>query len=99
MWRNYFSVGVRALAKNKTYAFINIFGLAIGLAACLMLLLYVRYERSYDEWLPNAQNVYQVQTHFRDPDTGEIDDVQLSPHVVGTTPKNDLSQTRRRACG
>ena len=44
MWRNYFNVGVRALVKNKTYAFINIFGLAIGLAACLMLLLYVRYE-------------------------------------------------------
>ena len=38
------TVGVRALVKNKTYAFINIFGLAIGLAACLMLLLYVRYE-------------------------------------------------------
>ena len=44
MWRNYLTVGVRALAKNRTYAFINIFGLAIGLAACLMLLLYVRYE-------------------------------------------------------
>jgi len=35
MWRNYLTVGVRALAKNKTYAFINIFGLALGLAACL----------------------------------------------------------------
>jgi putative ABC transport system permease protein len=51
MWRNYMTVGLRALAKNRTYAFINIFGLAIGLAACLMLLIYVRYERSYDEWL------------------------------------------------
>ena len=37
MWRNYAIVGVRALVKNKTYAFINVFGLAIGLAACLML--------------------------------------------------------------
>ena len=36
MWRNYLTVGLRALAKNKTYAFINIFGLAIGLAACLL---------------------------------------------------------------
>ena len=61
------TVGVRALTKNKTYAFINIFGLAIGLAACLMLLLYVRYETSYDNWLPNAENTYQFQSHYRDP--------------------------------
>jgi putative ABC transport system permease protein len=61
MWRNYLTVGLRALLKNKTYAFINIFGLAVGLAACLMLLLYVRYETSYDEWLPDAERVYQVQ--------------------------------------
>ena len=67
MWRNYLTVGLRALAKNRTYAFINIFGLAIGLAACLMLLLYVRYETSYDEWLPNAENTYQFQSHYRDP--------------------------------
>ena len=53
--------------QEPTYAFINIFGLAIGLAACLMLLLYVRYETSYDEWLPNAENIYQFQSHYRDP--------------------------------
>ena len=35
MWRNYLTVGFRALTKNRTYAFINIFGLALGLAACL----------------------------------------------------------------
>jgi putative ABC transport system permease protein len=62
MWRNYLTVGLRALTKNKTYAFINIFGLALGLAACLMLLLYVRYETSYDSWLPDAERIYQVQS-------------------------------------
>ena len=54
MWRNYLTVGVRALTKSRTYAFINIFGLAIGMAACLMILLYVRYEVSYDRWIPDA---------------------------------------------
>jgi putative ABC transport system permease protein len=92
MWRNYFTVGIRALAKNKTYAFINVFGLAIGLAACLILLLYVRYERSYDEWLPNSENVYQVQSHFRDPDTGEVGNLQMSPYVSGTRLKQDYPQ-------
>jgi putative ABC transport system permease protein len=61
MWRNYLTVGLRSLARHKSYAFINIVGLAIGLAACLMLLLYVRYEMSYDKWLPDAERVYQVQ--------------------------------------
>ena len=53
MWRNYWTVAVRALAKSKTYSLINIVGLAIGMAACMALLLYVRFEHSYDAWLPN----------------------------------------------
>jgi putative ABC transport system permease protein len=61
MWRNYLTVGFRALTRSKTYAFINVFGLALGLAACLMLLVYVRYETSYDRWLPDAERIYQVQ--------------------------------------
>ncbi|MDP8913732.1 MAG: ABC transporter permease, partial [Pseudomonadota bacterium] len=68
MWRNYLTVAVRALAKNRTYAFINIVGLAIGLAACLMILIYVRHETSYDAWLPDAERIYQVQAISTDPE-------------------------------
>jgi putative ABC transport system permease protein len=64
MWRNYVTVGLRALAKNKVYAFINIFGLSLGIAACLLILTYVRYEFSYNAWLPGAENAYQFQTWF-----------------------------------
>jgi putative ABC transport system permease protein len=62
MWRNYLTVGIRALAKSKTYTFINIFGLTIGLASCLLILLFVRHHLSYDAWLPNADRVYQLQS-------------------------------------
>ena len=62
MWRNYWTVAVRALAKSKTYSIINIAGLAIGMAACMMILLYIRYEQSYDKWLPDAENTYQFQS-------------------------------------
>src|SRR3954471_17364939 len=62
MFRNYLTVGLRALAKNRTYAFINVFGLAIGMAACLMILLFVRYELSFDTWLPGHENSYQLQS-------------------------------------
>ncbi|MDP8914491.1 MAG: ABC transporter permease, partial [Pseudomonadota bacterium] len=69
MWKNYVTVGVRALAKNKTYAFINIFGLAIGMAACLMILLFVRYEMSYDKWIPERERIYQFQSWYKSNDT------------------------------
>jgi putative ABC transport system permease protein len=71
MWGNYVKVGLRALARSKTHAFINIFGLASGIAACLLLLVFVRYEMSYDEWLPGAESVFQVQTVSSDPDEAE----------------------------
>jgi putative ABC transport system permease protein len=95
MWRNYLTVGIRALAKNKTYAFINIFGLALGLAACLMILLYVRYETSYDRWLPNSENVYQFQTHYKDQQSGEEEKFQMASYVSGPALKKDFPQVER----
>jgi putative ABC transport system permease protein len=95
MWRNYLTVGVRALTKNRTYAFINVVGLAIGLAACLMLLLYVRYETSYDSWLPNAENSYQFQTYYTDPQTQERTDLQMASYVSGQRLKADFPQIER----
>ena len=95
MWRNYLTVGLRALVKNKTYAFINIFGLGVGLAACLMLLLYVRYETSYDAWLPNAENSYQFQSHYRDRQTGEENRLQMTSYVAGQRLKADFPQVDR----
>src|SRR5262245_4969497 len=95
MWRNYMTVGIRALAKNRTYAFINIFGLAIGLAACLMLLIYVRYEMSYDEWLPNSENTYQLQSHYRNKQTGEEGHLQMTSYVAGVRLKRGMPEVER----
>jgi putative ABC transport system permease protein len=95
MWRNYMIVGIRALTKNKTYAFINIVGLAIGLAACLLLLIYVNYETTYDRALPNAENAYQFQTHFRNPQTGEEGNSQMAAYVSGQRLKADFPQVDR----
>jgi putative ABC transport system permease protein len=92
MWRNYLTVGVRALAKNKTYAFINIFGLALGLAACLLILLFVRYELSYDKALPGASQAYQFQSIVTDPDTGEVTKMQMASYVTKDLLKKDFPQ-------
>ncbi|TFI59558.1 FtsX-like permease family protein [Sphingomonas parva] len=92
MWRNYLTVGYRALTKNRTYAAINIVGLAIGLAACLILLLYVRYETSYDAWLPEADRVYQIQTFGTDPETGQNIAMQAVTRPIGDALAGDFAE-------
>ena len=80
MWRNYWTVAVRALAKSRTYSIINIAGLAIGMAACIMILLYIRYERSYDSWLPDVQDTYELQTWRPHPSDGQPFFEQMSTY-------------------
>ena len=92
MWRNYLTVGIRALAKNRAYAFINVFGLAIGMAACLMILLFVRYELSYDRWLPGADNSYQVQTFVTQRTSGQRQGIQGVPYAVGPALLKDFPE-------
>ncbi|HEX8217448.1 MAG TPA: ABC transporter permease [Allosphingosinicella sp.] len=62
MWRNYLTVGLRSLMRSKAYTAINVFGLAVGMASCILILIFVRHELSYDKWLPNAERTFQVQT-------------------------------------
>ena len=93
MWRNYLTVGIRALTKNRAYAVINILGLAIGLAACVLILLYVRYERSYDDWMRGADRVFQLQTNYKATDTGgEEMHLQVSSIAAGRALLKDFPQ-------
>jgi putative ABC transport system permease protein len=99
MWRNYLTVGIRALGKNRTYAFINILGLAIGMAACLMILLFVRYEMSFDKWLPESDRIYQFQSWYKSRDTGEENKLQMSPWIAGEAAKKDFPQIESKVYG
>ena len=92
MWRNYWTVAVRALAKSKTYSVINIAGLAIGMAACILILLYIDYERSYDGWLPDVENTYQVQTWSPHPSDGEPFFSQMTPYITKDRIRKDFPQ-------
>ena len=64
MIANYIKTTLRMLGRNKSYSFINIFGLAIGIASSILILLWVQYEYSYDHFASNHERIYQVKVNF-----------------------------------
>lgn len=60
MFKNYLSIIIKNLGKNKIYSLINISGLAIGMAACFFIYQYVRFELSYDKFNKNIDRLYRV---------------------------------------
>jgi putative ABC transport system permease protein len=60
MIKNYLKIALRTMWRDRTFSFINLIGLAVGLASVLMIVAYVRYELSYDKHYTNAPNVYRV---------------------------------------
>jgi putative ABC transport system permease protein len=57
MWKSHLTIALRNLRKTPLYTGLNVFGLAIGVAACLLILLFVSHELSYDRWNPNADRI------------------------------------------
>ncbi|MCI0692163.1 ABC transporter permease [candidate division KSB1 bacterium] len=60
MFKNYLKLAYRHFRKHKAYSFINVFGLALGMACCILMLLYVQDELSYDEFHNNAERIFRV---------------------------------------
>ena len=60
MLKNYLLIAFRNLTKNKGFSFINIFGLAIGMAACLLILQYVSFELSFDKFHTKGDRIYRI---------------------------------------
>ena len=60
MFKNYLKVALRNLWRNKAFSAINIVGLSAGLAVCLLIVLYVKDELSYDKYNAQAENIYRL---------------------------------------
>ena len=60
MLKNLFLVTWRSLARNKFYSFINIFGLSVGIASCLIIWMYVDHQLSFDRFHENVDDIYRV---------------------------------------
>ena len=73
MFQNYLSVAVRNLRRHPAYSLINVAGLAIGMATCILILMYIQDELSYDRYHPHADRVYRI-----------VDDIESGGQTVQT---------------
>src|SRR4051794_20328173 len=96
MFRNYLAAALRNLTRNKLVSLINIAGLAIGFAAALLIALYLRYQLTYEQFLPGHESVYRLSLTIQAPGSAPqiLDSVAFS--MAGNL-KTDYPQIERTA--
>jgi putative ABC transport system permease protein len=102
MWSNYARSLYRTLSRHKLYAAINVLGLAIGVAVFVVLMLMVRFETSFERWIPNAGQIYVIRTNVLNQGWaaytmgGLLDELRGDyPQLVGTR-AGDIPATLRQ---
>ncbi len=93
MVKNYFTIALRNLRQNTLYAFINIFSLAIGLAACLVIYLFVQDERSFDAFHTKNKTLYRLTEIQTFPGTN-AQKVALSMPGMGPNIQKDFPEVK-----
>ncbi|RZM14342.1 MAG: FtsX-like permease family protein, partial [Pedobacter sp.] len=94
MFRNYFKSAIRNLLRSKIYSLINILGLSIGLACCMLIILYNNDEVSFDRFHKNVANIYRITTTMTAPD-GKIESAFGSTGMMpGPTFKNTIPEVK-----
>ena len=95
MIKNYLKIALRNFQRHKGYSFINIAGFAIGMACCLLILVYVRHELSYDRYHNDAERICRVVQDIRNKTANRVF-VPVSP-MVAPTLKSDYPQVEYAA--
>jgi ABC-type antimicrobial peptide transport system permease subunit len=72
MFKNYFKTAFRSLVRNRNYAIINIAGLAVGVAVCMMIFIVIRFQTSFDTFHSKKDRIYRVLTESHHADAGNI---------------------------
>jgi len=90
MFRIYLKSAFRNLNRNRTYSFLNIFGFAIGMAACIVILLFVFYERSFDSM--HHRNLYRLNEVDKFISTGVTQKIATTMFPMGPTMKDEFPE-------
>ncbi len=89
MLRNYLKIALRNLVRNKVYSFINIGGLAVGMAVAMLIGLWVWDELSFNKSHQNYEDIAHVRGYSTDPNTGETDGSESMQFPMGAVLKNN----------
>lgn len=96
MFKLNLKIALRNLWKYKGYTAINIFGLSVGLASCILIFIFVRYETSYDKDYVNSDRIYRVTSQWKYPDGNEFFS-QGVPRPLAPAMRSDFSQFEKVA--
>ncbi len=72
MFKNYFKTAFRSLIRNRNYTIINIAGLAVGIAVCMMIFIIIQFQTSFDNFHANKDRIYRVLTEYHHADDANI---------------------------
>jgi len=72
MFKNYFKIAFRSLIRNQNYTIINIAGLAVGIAVCMIIFIIIQFHTSFDDFHKDKDRVYRVLTEQRHADAATI---------------------------
>lgn len=78
MFGHYIKIAARNLMRHMGYSWINVLGLAIGMASCMLILLFVQSEVSYDQFHEKKDQIYRLTTRFKNPQTGAVSPFAIS---------------------
>jgi len=90
--RNYFKTSSRNLVRNRNYAFINIAGLAIGIAVCMMIFIIIQFQSSFDSFHSKKDRIYRVLTEYHHADAANLSYGQSVPFPMPTGLKTAFPQ-------
>ena len=90
MIKNYLNIALRNLMRQRVFSFINIAGLAVGMAACFLIYQYVYFEMSYDTFHAKAGRMYRVVTDVKTP--SETDEISITTAPVALMIKKDFPE-------
>lgn len=87
MLKNYFTIAIRNLIKNKAYSLINILGLSIGMACCIFIGLFLHYELTWDSFWPNADRIYRIVQTESEPNERFTPGTELTQAILEAFPE------------
>ncbi len=92
MFKNYLKIAFRNIVRQKGYSSINIIGLALGMACCILIYFYIQYELSYDKFHEDYQDIYRVITRQEGNVYMGTDYWSTTPALLASTMKNDFPE-------